>query len=346
MKILAWPALKNKKDNPYNWLLYSNIKKLKNIEIEEFNISRALLRRYNLIHMHWPEYFLNKKNNLEVSFKLIAFCTLISLLKLKGTKIIWTAHNSSSHEKNHLLLESLFWKYFIKNLDGYITLTQSGKEELIERYPLIKRIKQFTIPHGDYRDEYKDTISKEKARRLLKIKNDELMILNFGKVRGYKGILSLIREFRKINIKNALLYIVGNCQDLRLANEIQNNADCNIRFVNNFITSDKVQIYFKSADLIILPYIEISNSGALFLALSFNKPVLVPETPTFKEIQKQIGEKWIKTYKGQINSKIIKDNLIWINRERKGKVNLEKFNWDNISRQTKQAYLEVISNNE
>lgn len=344
MKILAWPALKNKKDNPYNWLLYSNIRKLNSMEIEEFSIPRALLKKYKLMHMHWPEYFLDKRNTLEVLLKLIAFCTLISLIKLKGTKIIWTAHNSSSHEKKHPFLEYLFWRYLLNNLDGYITLTQSGKDELMHKYPQIKKIKQFTIPHGDYRMEYEDTISKEKARKLLKIKKEDLMILNFGKIRYYKGIIPLIMEFEKLKVKNNRLYIVGNCHDSKLAEEIEKKTNNNIKFINNYIPSNEVQLYFKSADLIVLPYSKISNSGNLFLALSLNKPVLLPDTHTFKEIQKEIGEKWIKTYKGEINSKIIKEGLIWAKEARKHKLDLKDFSWEIIAGKTKKAYKEVISN--
>lgn len=344
MNILAWPAFKNKELNPYNWLLYSNLRKLEGIEIEEFSISKVLLKKYDLIHMHWPEYFLNRKSNLEVTLKLIAFLTLISILKFKGTKIIWTAHNSGAHEKEHIFLERKFWAYFLNNLDAYITLTRSGREELIRKYPPIKNIKQFTIPHGDYRKEYENSMSQAKTRKLLGIKKNEYIILNFGKIREYKGIIPLINEFKKSKIRNKKLYIVGNCENFNLEKDIVNNLNRDIKFINKFIPKNEIQLYFKSADLIILPYIEILNSGTLFLALSFNKPVLVPETNTFKDIQKQVGKKWIKTYKGDLNSRILQESLNWALERKKDKLSLQKFNWNNIAKETKKAYLEAISN--
>ena len=41
-----------------------------------------------------------------------------------------------------------------------------------------------------------------------------------------------------------------------------------------FIPDDEVEVYFKAADAVVLPYVDIYQSGVLFLALSFGTPVI------------------------------------------------------------------------
>jgi len=53
-RILAWPAFKAKL-SPYNRLLYRNMRHL-GATVEEFSVWRVLSRRYDIVHLHWPEY--------------------------------------------------------------------------------------------------------------------------------------------------------------------------------------------------------------------------------------------------------------------------------------------------
>lgn len=344
MKIIAWPFISNKENNPYNWLLYSKIKEIEPLEIKEFKIYTIIMDKYDLVHIHWPENFLNKKGFLKNIFKLIAFKLILEIIKLKGGKIVWTAHNLKCHENNNIYLEKLFWKTFIKDLDGYITLTESSRLSLSKIHPEINKKNQFTIPHGHYKEAYENNISKKQSRKILNIDKDSFVILNFGKIREYKGITRLKAEFNKLSNKKSLLYIVGESKNHKILSQISNLENEKIILINKFIPSKDIQIYLNSADLIILPYKEILNSGSLFLALSFNKPVLVPDTPTFREIKDKVGSKWIKIYSGEINNQIIEESIKWARNVRNKKINLSDFNWDKIAHKTLNAYKEVIKN--
>lgn len=341
MKILAWPAYKNKESNPYNWMLYSEIAKNRNVVIEEFSVRRLLLNKIDIIHIHWPENFLNKKNTIKTSFNMIFFFTLIFMLKIKRVKIIWTAHNIFSHEEYHPYLEKIFWTYFLKNIDACICPTHVGEKELINKHKSIRNIKRFTIYLGHYKEAYKNNLSKEEARKILGIKNSDIVLLNLGKIREYKGLIELIEEFKKINQPSYLLYIVGESKNKTLEENIKKRLNNKIKFIPKLIHSDKIQQYINSADLLILPYRKIFNSGAVLLALSFNKPVLVPKTSTFKEIQGKIGSKWIKTYEGELNMINIKEGIKWAIEKRIGKPNINIFNWDKIAKETIRAYKEI-----
>ena len=51
-----------------------------------------------------------------------------------------------------------------------------------------------------------------------------------------------------------------------------------------FIGDDELPAYFQRADLVVLPYREIDQSGVLFTALAFGKPLLLSDVGGFPEI--------------------------------------------------------------
>ncbi len=61
-------------------------------------------------------------------------------------------------------------------------------------------------------------------------------------------------------------------------------APANVRFVPRFIGDAELPAYFQRADLVVLPYREIDQSGVLFTALAFGKPMLLSDVGGFPEI--------------------------------------------------------------
>jgi glycosyltransferase involved in cell wall biosynthesis len=106
------------------------------------------------------------------------------------------------------------------------------------------------------------------------------VVLCFGLMRPYKGIDVLLEAWR--GIEGAELWIAGmprmDISSLRAA------APPNVRFVPRFITDAELPAYFQRADLVVLPYREIDQSGVLFTALAFGKPLLLSDVGGFPEV--------------------------------------------------------------
>jgi glycosyltransferase involved in cell wall biosynthesis len=106
------------------------------------------------------------------------------------------------------------------------------------------------------------------------------VVLCFGLMRPYKGIDLLLEAWR--GIEDAELWIAGaprmDIAALRAA------APPGVRFVPHFIGDDELPAYFHRADLVVLPYREIDQSGVLFTALAFGKPLLLSDVGGFPEI--------------------------------------------------------------
>jgi glycosyltransferase involved in cell wall biosynthesis len=106
------------------------------------------------------------------------------------------------------------------------------------------------------------------------------VVLCFGLMRPYKGIDLLLDAWRDVN--DAELWIVGmprfDIAHLRRA------APPNVRFVPCFIGDTELPAYFQRADLVVLPYREIDQSGVLFTALAFGAPLLLSDVGGFPEV--------------------------------------------------------------
>lgn len=152
IKRLAQPSLKMSNG------FYTYMKDL-GVCVDEFSLKQAIANNHKIWHLHWPELPLNNRNFLKAFIKAQALLLQLDWARSRGTKTIWTVHNLAAHEKFYPQLEAWFWKAFIRRLDGYISLSNAGMEAA-QRFPALKNLPGFVIPHGHYRGEF-DTLSAE-----------------------------------------------------------------------------------------------------------------------------------------------------------------------------------------
>jgi glycosyltransferase involved in cell wall biosynthesis len=184
------------------------------------------------------------------------------------------------------LYSKITGKLLRKNLDAYITHSESDKELVAKRYSIPPE-KIHVIPHGLY-DQYGELLDIKEARRNLSIK-DDFVILSFGLIRKYKGTSYLIRAFEQLPSKileRSRLLIVGEIWEDRkeLLDQIKASPfHEKITLVDEYVPDEKVNLYFSAADVVVLPYLRASQSGIAHIAMSFGKPVVVSEVGGLKE---------------------------------------------------------------
>ena len=337
LRVLAWPT---ETTNPYTSLLYSNMRPA--VRVEDFSAGK-LLGKYSVWHVHWPESLLNIRNPVHAAAKIKAFFAALDYLKLRGSKIIWTMHNLSAHEKLHPSLETWFWRQFIPRVDGAISLSCAALSKAKDQFPRIGDIPTAVIRHGHYRSEYSEP--KIDCRRRLGISSESKVLLFFGAIREYKNVDLLVRQFRATSAADGTLAIVGCPNSASLADRIAKDAssDPRIRLLFEFVKADEVPSYFATANVVVLPYREILNSGAALLALSFNRPILVPRTGSMGELADDFGDSWVRTYAGEISPEILENALDWAEQPRPRVTRMpEPYDWQYIARQTTNFYERVI----
>jgi glycosyltransferase involved in cell wall biosynthesis len=105
--------------------------------------------------------------------------------------------------------------------------------------------------------------------------DNENLILFFGRIWEYKGLEYLIRAEPLISarVPDVRIMIAGQGEDFSRYAHLMVHPQ---RFIvhNEFISQERVVEYFRRASIVVLPYIEASQSGVIPLAYSAGKPVV------------------------------------------------------------------------
>jgi glycosyltransferase involved in cell wall biosynthesis len=137
------------------------------------------------------------------------------------------------------------------------------------------------IPHGafDYLTRQEDEVPLPAELQAV----EGPVILAFGLIRPYKGTDVLLDAFSRI--ERGELWIVGmprmSVDGLR---RLADRARGRVRFVDRFIPDAEIPAFMRRADVVVLPYRNIEQSGVLYTALAFGRPLVLSSVGGFTEI--------------------------------------------------------------
>ncbi len=201
--------------------------------------------------------------------------TIASIIrKNKTSKVVCIADNVVPHEKRPL--DTLFTKYFVGQIDAFVTLSQKVQKDLT----LFTQKPSATVVHPLY-DNFGESISKLDARKKLDLDAFDPIILFFGFVRAYKGLDLLLKALGYLKKQSKIiptLVIAGEFYDkkepyLQIITEEDLINDVIVK--SDFIADSDVRNYFCATDFVIQPYKHATQSGITPLCFHFNKPMLV-----------------------------------------------------------------------
>ncbi len=257
-----------------------------------FSWRTALLGRYDVFHVHWPELLIRAPRPLKARLRRGALYALLVRARLQHIPIVRTAHNLTPHEAGQTS-ETRALNALDKGTVLVIRLNPTT--------PVVPESRAVTILHGHYRDRFSGMPLPESVTG---------RILYFGLIRPYKGVETLLQSFRALADPDLTLRIVGRPSS-GLGEIITAEAaqDARISAVLRFVSDEELVIEVGGAELIVLPYREMHNSGVLLVALSLDRPVLVPSTPSNQALADEVGPDWIYLYEGELTPEIVRDAL-------------------------------------
>ncbi len=197
---------------------------------------------------------------------------------LKNTKVLFMCHNVFPHER--FPLDEKLTRMTLKKGDIFTVHAQSDADDLKSILP---DVPMTTTVHPAYNFFKQKDMSKEEARKILDIKDDENVLLFFGLVREYKGLKHLLNALGQIkkedpdNKRKLRLLIEGDFAGGRPEyDEMINNLGIAelIDINDGHIPISEVEKFFAASDLVVLPYESATQSGVIQVAYSFDKPVL------------------------------------------------------------------------
>jgi glycosyltransferase involved in cell wall biosynthesis len=155
------------------------------------------------------------------------------------------------------------------------------KEQLVADFG-VSDSKVSVIPFGINSTSPETTLSREHARGYLKLTQTQKALLFFGNIAPYKGLEYAVLALAQLRTKwpDVRLIIAGRIKGSdEYWNEIQSlikKYDIEGHVIKRLehIPENEVEVYFKAADVLILPYKFIFQSGVLFLSYNFGLPVI------------------------------------------------------------------------
>ncbi len=218
--------------------------------------------------------------------------TLLMLYyKLLGKRIVFTAHNVNAAKRDSIdsALNRLTLRMQYRLADHIFVHAKKMKTELINDFGVPERAVT-VIPFGINNSVPNTCLTSAQARERLGIQKGERTILFYGRIRQYKGLEHLVDAFSLLGAGNYRLIIAGEPKKGTDAymSDIQGSmkrAGTEARIIQKleFIPDDETELYFKAADVSVLPYTHVFQSGVLFLAYSFGLPVIATEVGSFSE---------------------------------------------------------------
>lgn len=243
------------------------------------NWRRALFGNFDVVHVHWPEHLVPAGSSLRNRRDRALAAVLIRRVKRNRTPIVRTLHNLTPHRES----QSNAGEHLRNVLDE---LTRA-EIHLVPGDPQTTSGAVHLIPHGSYREPYADVVAAKAVRG---------QILHFGRLEAYKGVPELLQTME--DSKAGALRIVGSPSNIAVADAIKDAArkDPRISYQFGFVADGELAGEINRASLCVFPYRELHSSGAVLVALSLNRPILVPRTPTTEALQAEVGTSWVRIY--------------------------------------------------
>jgi len=247
-------------------LLASFVRKL---EALADGVSLALLARRlepDVVHLH------------STNPVLLVHLRLLWIFAGRRSLVVATAHVVTPHEP--LRFERAIFRRAYGAADLVVAHSDVDRARLVDELGLTPA-DVVVLPHGDYGffEEGVEPASRAGVRARLGLAEDDVVALFFGYVREYKGLDVLLDAWPAVagRVPAARLVVAGDparlpaerCEELRRRARAL-GAVTRLEYVD----FEDVPAYFAAADVLVMPYRRISQSGVLFLALSLGLPVV------------------------------------------------------------------------
>ncbi|HEV3322275.1 MAG TPA: glycosyltransferase family 4 protein [Solirubrobacteraceae bacterium] len=222
-------------------------------------------------------------------------------------KLVLTAHDVLPREPRPGQLAAQRRLY--ERFDAVVVHSEHGRGRLLELGVAPDRV--HVIPHGALTHLAELPSGPPVVGRVgdgasgVLIHTDGPVVLFFGLLRPYKGLDVLLRAWRGVEdkggnggkedgdggcerngsrtgIAGAELWIAG--MPRMNVTTLLADPPPGVRIVPRFISDAELPAYFTRADLVVLPYLEADQSGVLFTALAFGKPLLLSDVGGFPEV--------------------------------------------------------------
>lgn len=195
--------------------------------------------------------------------------------KRMGILTTLICHNVLPHERSRI--DKLLVKLALRQADRLIVHSITDRDRAAE---LLPGCDVRLATHPSYARVASGSWTRDSARAALG--EQGRMLLFFGLVRPYKGLLDLLDAMPAVLAElDVTLYVVGEIwgdAEVYHRRIVERNLHSHVNLVDRYVTNDEAAMYFAAADLVVLPYREATGSGVLQLAFGSGAPAVATRT--------------------------------------------------------------------
>lgn len=273
-RVFAFPRA----SSAYTGAFYAALER-QGVPVVEGNFSGRWLWRHlapgDWVHLHWPSFAYAAPGVLATLTGFLRFAALLRLVRARGARIAWTAHNLLPHDPSPVPgIHRLGRHLVIRSAAAIFVHGAEARRVLLAAFPAAAA-KTTVIPHGHWIDFYAPPPAQVAARAALGLPAAGYVFLFFGFCKPYKNLHRLVQVFRASTL-GATLLVAGQFQSSEYRREVLALArgDARIRIDVGSVADDRVPVYLAAADAVVAPYRDILTSGTAMLAMGFGRPVV------------------------------------------------------------------------
>lgn len=299
--------------NPYLVLLLRSL--APHVDVRTFSWPAALLGRYDVLHVHWPEVVVERRHPLRALAAATLFALVLLRCRLLGVGVVRTAHNVAPHEGASGVVRAV-----LRLCDR----TTRHWVRLNEHTPTPEGALVTTAPIGDYRAWFPGVDGVATAPVPGRV-------LYFGLIRPYKGVEALLAAFAATP-GDLSLRVTGSPRTRELGATIEALAatDRRVSLSLTHVPDEDLAREVLEAELVALPYRDMHNSSAAVLALSLDRPVLVTDNAVTRDMAAEMGEDFVLRYQGELDADALRAALDAARTTRGRRPDLSARTWDRI----------------
>jgi D-inositol-3-phosphate glycosyltransferase len=217
---------------------------------------------------------------------------LLLYYRCLGKRIVFTVHNVNAGKRdgndNALNRLTLWMQYRL--VDHLFVHTQQMKQELQTDFG-VSDPKITVIPFGINSTVPDTALSGAEARRRIGLVESDKVVLFFGNIAPYKGLEYLVEAVALVagRLPECRLVIAGRPKGAEsywaaVRDRIVSlGLDSRVVQRIEYVPDAETEVYFKAADVLVLPYTHVFQSGVLFLGYNFGLPVIAADVASLKE---------------------------------------------------------------
>ena len=325
----------------------------KRLKAVEYGVNLAALwwhiwrNKVDLVHFQW----------LPLMDLTAAEVTMIRQIKKQGTRVVYTVHDLLPLDATGRAAQAARERFeaLYNTVDALICHTDHSRTRLIDEFG-VRASKVWKVPHGPLApgdlsagEEASEPEGQPKAATVAGMDAARTVLL-FGVMRPYKGYDFLLSAWPAVldAVPDAQLAIVGRAdEDVRNDIECQVAAqgiDDSVSRVYRYLSDAELHATIDAATVLVYPYRNITQSGALFTGMSLGKPIVATRVGGLGETIRD-GDTGLLVPFG--DDEELSDALVELLQNQQRRTDLEKavrkevttrLSWTEIARKTQACY--------